>query len=177
MVNKNIGNGIVVVGYKKYPIAWTGEIAQHIYDKNVSEDNSTAVLYVEAQQCVQKNNLTRFGKYIWSLHEKTSYTVCCLFKIENNYAIIKTAYKAKSTAEKILKGMKERNKKNSTTSKIGKVKKDSKKFKYNEADFDHLTLLDYMPKDSYEILIKEVPEKELEKMLIFFKRTMGDPTK
>ncbi len=73
--------------------------------------------------------------------------------------------------------MKERNKKNSNTTKIEKVKKDSEKFKYNEADFDHLTLLDYMPKDSYDILIKEVPEKELEKMLIFFKRTMGDPTK
>lgn len=132
MVNKNIGNGIVVVGYKKYPIAWTGEIAQHIYDKNVSEDNSTAVLYIEAQQCVSRGIILVLGeKHYFALLDTNEYVVVTKFSIINDYAKINTSNKYKSTIEKQTNALMARNKKNSNKG-IGKVKTKKEKYTYRD---------------------------------------------
>lgn len=139
MVNKNIGNGIVVVKHRTYPIAWTGEIAQHIYDKNVNNE-STAVLYIEAQQCVSRGMILVLGeKHYFALLEDGEYIVVTKFSIVNDYAKINTSNKYKSTIDKQINALMARNKKNSNKG-IGKVKDKKEKYTYREItpeDFDH----------------------------------------
>lgn len=86
-------NGSVKFRSRRLPIFWTGEFAQHLSEKNISEPHTHPYLHVQAQKLLQvctefKNN----GKSYIGIINKNGKEFYVIFFIKSKFAIIKTCY-------------------------------------------------------------------------------------
>lgn len=104
---KHLGNGNVKIGYKSYPINWTGQYAQHIAENFINEKQNHTILHIEIQQALSRcpeSCIVKDGNNTYSAYKEISNgTIFVSFIKHNNLATITTGYKMNTTTNKAMK--------------------------------------------------------------------------
>lgn len=87
-------NGTVKYRNRRLPIHWTGEIAEHVADNFIHQNNTHPYLHLQIQKMLQKckNFFVKRGSIIALCIAPDGRKTCVVFIIKSNLAVIKTCY-------------------------------------------------------------------------------------
>ncbi len=87
-------NGSVKYRNRKFDITWTGEIAEHVADHFINQNNTHPYLHLEIQKMLQKSKAfnAKRSTVIAKCTAADGRKTYVIFVIKGKFAIIKTCY-------------------------------------------------------------------------------------
>lgn len=98
---ENLFTGYTTFRKRKFPLLWTGEVAEHVHDTNAVNNNEP--LHLEIQKALQGALNVKFSTGIVGVKEFGGSTIEIIWQLKSNKAMIKTAHRKQSTTRLLLK--------------------------------------------------------------------------